>query len=100
EPVHVAMGALAQERFETRLGAHERVGPRHTDRVETMRTRGLGKPGLDLDRIAQKSRSAYVADGGTPGCVSPRIGRNDGRDLIRAYQFLASWSSLHGPSPR
>ena len=39
-------------------------------------------------------------DGGTPGCMSPRIGRNDGRDLIRAYQFLAASSSFHGTSPR
>lgn len=56
-------------------------------------------PGYDLGAV-QKSKSAYVFDGGIPAMISVNMGRNDGRDLSRAYQFFAVSSSFHGTSPR
>ena len=48
-------------------------------------------------RSRGRRRSATAA---CPASVSASIGRNDGRDFTRAYQFLAASSSLHGTSPR
>lgn len=48
----------------------------------------------------QKSRSAYVADGGMPRTFSLSNGRKLGRDFNRAYQVFTFSSSSHGTSPR
>jgi hypothetical protein len=42
------------------------VGPRHRDGVEAERARLIDEGALDLVVIGQKSRSAYVFDGGIP----------------------------------
>jgi hypothetical protein len=51
----LAGGEKLRERV---LGARNRVGPRHRDRVEAERARLAGEGGLQRGEIAQKSRSA------------------------------------------
>src|SRR5262249_6526939 len=100
KPAHVAVAAFGEEARERVLGLRDRVGPRHRDRIEAAEPRLFDQRSLDGGRIGQKSRSAYVFDGGAPAWVSPSSGRNAGRDFTRAYQFFAASFSFHGTSPR
>ena len=72
----------------------------------------LRAPTIDIAEIGAGGGSIVWVDAGgalqvgpkragaSPGHVSARIGRNDGRDFTRAYQFFDASSSLHGTSPR
>src|SRR4029077_9320706 len=100
KPGHVAVRAIGKEAFEPRFQFRRSVRFRNAERIETARAGLFGERGPDRGGFAQKSRSAYVFDGGMPASVSARIVRNDGRDFTRAYQFLVASSSFHGASPR
>jgi hypothetical protein len=56
-PIHVAMGAVGEERAQPLGGQRDRIRPRHADDVKTLAAGGVGERTLQLGR-RQKSRSA------------------------------------------
>ena len=99
-PFHVAVSAFGQELPQALGRERNRIGSRDADGVEAVMTCGCDQRCFECRRIAQKSRSAYVSDGGIPASVSASSGRNEGRDFNCAYQVFAASSSFHGTSPR
>ena len=99
------MGAGPEKLKEVSAGSGNGAGIGHADAVETEQARLLGEiflenGGGDGGFSAQKSRSTYVRDAGTPASQSLSSGRNEGRDFTLAYHAFAASSSTHGTSPR
>src|SRR5262249_55062492 len=95
-PIHVTVRAFSQEVPQPLQRLRDRVWPCDAESIEAVMACRPRERRFERGGIAQKSRSAYVSEGGIPASVSARIGRNDGRDLICAYQVCALSSSSEG----